>query len=157
MDKQYDIIVIGAGNGGLSAAASACKRGFRTLLIEQHNLPGGFATSFRRGRFEFEPALHELCDVGEPASREEVGEKGVVRDRAVHERVLTDITDFIPSLGWRVAGLDFSPILGPEGNMEFLMYLLPSDISTNKLREYSVDVTIRRAYDNLFKSFQEGL
>lgn len=91
------------------------------------------------------------------ASREEVGEKGVVRDRAVHERVLTDITDFIPSLGWRVAGLDFSPILGPEGNMEFLMYLLPSDISTNKLREYSVDVTIRRAYDNLFKSFQEGL
>ena len=73
MDKQYDIIVIGAGNGGLSAAASACKRGFRTLLIEQHNLPGGFATSFRRGRFEFAPALHELCDVGEPDSREEVG------------------------------------------------------------------------------------
>ena len=73
MDKQYDIIVIGAGNGGLSAAASACSRGFKTLLIEQHNLPGGFATSFRRGRFEFEPALHELCDVGEPDQREEVG------------------------------------------------------------------------------------
>ena len=73
MDKQYDIIVIGAGNGGLSAAASACSRGFKTLLIEQHNLPGGFATSFRRGRFEFEPALHELCDVGEPDKREEVG------------------------------------------------------------------------------------
>ena len=47
MDRQYDIIVIGAGNGGLSAAASACSRGFKTLLIEQHNLPGGFATSFR--------------------------------------------------------------------------------------------------------------
>lgn len=41
MDRQYDIIVIGAGNGGLSAAASACSRGFKTLLIEQHNLPGG--------------------------------------------------------------------------------------------------------------------
>ena len=73
MDRQYDIIVIGAGNGGLSAAASACNRGFKTLLIEQHNLPGGFATSFRRGRFEFEPALHELCDIGEPDAREEVG------------------------------------------------------------------------------------
>ena len=73
MDRQYDIIVIGAGNGGLSAAASACNRGFKTLLIEQHNLPGGFATSFRRGRFEFEPALHELCDIGEPAARAEVG------------------------------------------------------------------------------------
>ena len=73
MDRQYDVIVIGAGNGGLSAAASSCKRGLKTLLIEQHNLPGGFATSFRRGRFEFEPALHELCDVGEPGAREEVG------------------------------------------------------------------------------------
>ena len=73
MDQQYDIIVIGAGNGGLSAAASAANRGYKTLLIEQHNLPGGFATSFRRGRFEFEPALHELCDVGEPDDRKEVG------------------------------------------------------------------------------------
>ena len=73
MDRQYDVIVIGAGNGGLSAAAAACTRGLKTLLIEQHNLPGGFATSFRRGRFEFEPALHELCDVGEPDAREEVG------------------------------------------------------------------------------------
>ena len=73
MEKQYDIIVIGAGNGGLSAAASSATRGYKTLLIEQHNLPGGFATSFRRGRFEFEPALHELCDVGEPGAREEVG------------------------------------------------------------------------------------
>ena len=37
---QYDVIVIGAGNGGLSAAASACTRGLKTLLIEQHDLPG---------------------------------------------------------------------------------------------------------------------
>ena len=73
MENQYDVIVIGAGNGGLSAAAASVTRGYKTLLIEQHNLPGGFATSFRRGRFEFEPALHELCDVGEPGKREEVG------------------------------------------------------------------------------------
>ena len=36
------------------------------LLLEQHNLPGGFATSFVRGRFEFEPSLHELSNVGSP-------------------------------------------------------------------------------------------
>lgn len=64
MEHVYDVVVIGAGNGGLSAAATAAKSGLKTLLIEQHNLPGGFATSFRRGRFEFEPSLHELCDVG---------------------------------------------------------------------------------------------
>lgn len=60
----YDAIIIGAGNGGLVAAAVAAKQGLRVLLIEQHNLPGGFASSFTRGRFEFEPALHELCDIG---------------------------------------------------------------------------------------------
>ena len=64
MSNQYDIIVIGAGNGGLAAAATLAKNGYKTLLLERHNLPGGCATSFVRGRFEFEAALHELCDVG---------------------------------------------------------------------------------------------
>ena len=59
--NQYDVIVVGAGNGGLVAAATVAKAGYRTLLLEQHNIPGGCATSFVRGRFEFEPSLHELC------------------------------------------------------------------------------------------------
>ena len=66
MEKVYDVVVIGAGNGGLSAAGTAAKNGLKTLLVEQHNLPGGYASSFRRGRFEFEPSLHEFCDVGSP-------------------------------------------------------------------------------------------
>ena len=64
MDKQFDVIVVGAGNGGLTAAANTAKAGLKTLLLEKHNIPGGCATSFRRGRFEFEPSLHELCSVG---------------------------------------------------------------------------------------------
>ena len=64
MDNKYDVIVVGAGNGGLAAAANTAKAGLKTLLLEKHNLPGGCATSFRRGRFEFEPSLHELCSVG---------------------------------------------------------------------------------------------
>ena len=59
--NQYDVIVVGAGNGGLVAAALTAKAGYRTLLLEKHNIPGGCATSFVRGRFEFEPSLHELC------------------------------------------------------------------------------------------------
>ena len=62
--SNYDVIVVGAGNGGLMAAANTAKGGLKTLLLEKHNLPGGCATSFRRGRFEFEPSLHELCGVG---------------------------------------------------------------------------------------------
>ena len=64
MSNQYDVIVVGAGNGGLVAAANTAKEGLKTLLLEKHNLPGGCATSFKRGRFEFEPSLHELCSVG---------------------------------------------------------------------------------------------
>ena len=64
MDKHFDVIGVGAGNGGLAAAANTAKAGLKTLLLEKHNIPGGCATSFRRGRFEFEPSLHELCSVG---------------------------------------------------------------------------------------------
>lgn len=61
---DYDVIVIGAGNGGLSAAASLAQRGMKVLLMERHNVPGGCATSFIRGRFEFEVALHQLSGLG---------------------------------------------------------------------------------------------
>ena len=41
MDQQFDVIVVGAGNGGLAAAANTAKAGCKTLLLEKHNLPGG--------------------------------------------------------------------------------------------------------------------
>ncbi len=64
--SDYDVVVIGAGNGGLTAAAGLAKRGHKTLLLERHNVPGGCATSFVRGRFEFEVALHQLSGMGFP-------------------------------------------------------------------------------------------
>ena len=63
---DYDVVVIGAGNGGLTAAAGLAKNGHKTLLLERHNVPGGCATSFIRGRFEFEIALHQLSGLGLP-------------------------------------------------------------------------------------------
>ena len=71
--RSYDCVVVGAGNGGLAAAAQLAAKGVKTLLLEQHNVPGGFATSFVRGRFEFEAALHEAADIGPPSR------KGAVR------------------------------------------------------------------------------
>jgi prolycopene isomerase len=55
-----DVVVIGAGLGGLSAALELARQGVKVLVLEQHNLPGGLATSFVRGRFEFEPSLHQM-------------------------------------------------------------------------------------------------
>ena len=63
---DYDVVVIGAGNGGLTAALTLARGGRRVLLLERHNVPGGCATSFVRGRFEFEVALHQLSGVGRP-------------------------------------------------------------------------------------------
>ena len=62
--KDYDVIIIGAGNGGLAAAVTLSLRGKSVAVFEKHNLPGGCGTSFRRGRFEFEVALHQLSSMG---------------------------------------------------------------------------------------------
>lgn len=91
------------------------------------------------------------------APKEDVGEKGVVRDPAVHKRVLEEITSFVPTLGWRVNGLDFSPIRGPEGNIEFLMDLVEKENVSFLPHDYSIEDTISRAYDKFIKSSKEVL
>ena len=57
------------------------------------------------------------------AGRDEVGKKGVVRDKGVHLRVIESILNFVPEIGMTVMGLDYSPIKGPEGNIEYLCHL----------------------------------
>ncbi|MBP3952297.1 TlyA family RNA methyltransferase [Bacillus suaedae] len=57
------------------------------------------------------------------AGRDQVGKKGIVRDKSVHEDVLNRITSFSIAEGYIVSGLDFSPIKGGEGNIEFIMHL----------------------------------
>lgn len=57
------------------------------------------------------------------AGREKVGKKGVVREKNVHSEVIEKIYNFAIEAGFSVAGLDYSPIKGPEGNIEYLIYL----------------------------------
>ena len=59
------------------------------------------------------------------AGKGQVGKNGVVREKEIHRRVLTEICLFAPSFGWHVEGLTFSPIKGPAGNIEFLADIRP--------------------------------
>lgn len=57
------------------------------------------------------------------AGREKVGKKGVVRERATHVEVLENAVSYARTNGFAVCGIDFSPVKGPQGNIEYLMYL----------------------------------
>ncbi len=57
------------------------------------------------------------------AGKDKVGKKGVVRDPAVHEEVITNTLNMARENGFNIVGLEYSPIRGPEGNIEYLMYL----------------------------------
>lgn len=65
------------------------------------------------------------------AGREKIGKKGVVRDPQVHIEVVESIVNFATETGFTVKNLDFSPIKGPEGNIEYLMHIEKSEASLN--------------------------
>lgn len=77
------------------------------------------------------------------AGREKVGKKGVVRDPAVHVEVVRRIFDFCLENGFDVLNLDYSPIKGPEGNIEYLIHLRKSDVP----KSYT-DVTPEQLVEN---------
>lgn len=71
------------------------------------------------------------------AGREKVGKKGVVRDKAVHEEVINKVIDFALEIGFSIHNLEYSPIKGPEGNIEYLVYI---EKTNEAVKEESVDV-----------------
>ncbi len=80
------------------------------------------------------------------AGREEVGKKGVVRDSAVHEQVIRSILEFAPSEGFSVMGLDYSPIKGPEGNIEYICHLRNC---AGQSKEFDVAAVVRASHEAL--------
>ena len=71
--------------------------------------PDGFVIALIKPQFE--------------AGKEHIGKKGVVKDPEVHKEVIHRIINFAKDEGWSIGGLDFSPVKGPEGNIEYLLYL----------------------------------
>ncbi len=84
------------------------------------------------------------------AGREQVGKKGVVRDRQVHRQVLRRIWDFYEANGMFIKGLIFSPIKGPEGNIEFLMYIARQDtVALETEKEEIINRVVEEAHGGL--------
>jgi 23S rRNA (cytidine1920-2'-O)/16S rRNA (cytidine1409-2'-O)-methyltransferase len=87
------------------------------------------------------------------AGREQVGKKGIVKDKKVHKQVLRDILDFSVQEGYNVKNLTYSPITGGEGNIEFLVHLYWNE-SKKELVSPSIDIEhiVHDAHENLAKS-----
>lgn len=85
------------------------------------------------------------------AGREKVGKKGVVREPEIHEEVIRMVMDYAQSIGMWLLGLDFSPVKGPEGNIEYLLWLKnqregePGGCEA----QIQVEAVVRRAHEEL--------
>ncbi len=85
------------------------------------------------------------------AGREKVGKKGVVRERAVHEEVVRKILDYADSIGFDILHLEYSPIKGPEGNIEYLMHIQKNEVRSLEKAE----LTEKEAEDVLVEIIAE--
>lgn len=111
------------------------KTNIRYVTTEDIEAPPEFVSidvSFISLTKVLEPVRELLAEQGEvvclikpqfEAGREKVGKKGVVRDKAVHKEVIEAVMDFAASVGFGLLHLDYSPIKGPEGNIEYLLHM----------------------------------
>lgn len=84
------------------------------------------------------------------AGKENVGKKGVVRDPKIHKEVIESIISFVLENGFSVLGLDFSPIKGPEGNIEYLLYIKKTDTPI-KEADIDIDALVKMSHQTLDK------
>ena len=86
------------------------------------------------------------------AGKENVGKKGVVRDKSVHIAVIEKIINIVAENKFSLLGLDFSPIKGPEGNIEYLCYIQKDDNPT--VADYSATDVVEASYNALKEGVQ---
>ena len=107
-----------------------------------------------------EPARALLKDTGEivalikpqfEAGRGNVGKKGVVRDPEIHRSVIRAVIAYSREIGFSPVGLTFSPIKGPEGNIEYLVHLVPSGAPSDEATEETIDAVVDEAHRTLDK------
>ena len=86
------------------------------------------------------------------AGRENVGKNGVVRDPEIHRSVITNITTFTEQMGWCTVKLDYSPITGPKGNIEFLAEIRKQDGSRTGVTADRIHTVVNEAHESMIHS-----
>ena len=87
------------------------------------------------------------------AGREKVGKKGVVRDKKVHEEVIEMVVEYAKSIELYPLRLDFSPVKGPEGNIDYLLYLSknPDDVAEIGDSHFNINEVVEASHKTLDK------
>lgn len=85
------------------------------------------------------------------AGREKVGKKGVVRDARVHLEVIHRVVNIAREMGFITRGLTFSPVKGPEGNIEYLIWLTKDGLAENNVTDELIEQTVETAHTKLDK------
>ena len=136
------------------------KTNIRTLTCEKLGHKADFASidvSFISLKLVLPVVYDLLTDSGElvclikpqfEAGRENIGKKGVVKDKRVHKKVCTDVISYAMKSGFCPVALSFSPIKGPEGNIEYLLYLSKIE-DTNGVTDEIILRTIEKSHENL--------
>ncbi|TCL58368.1 23S rRNA (cytidine1920-2'-O)/16S rRNA (cytidine1409-2'-O)-methyltransferase [Kineothrix alysoides] len=85
------------------------------------------------------------------AGKEKVGKKGVVREPEIHEEVIEKVMDYAVSVGFHILGLQYSPVKGPEGNIEYLLYIEKEEEKLKAVQEEKerITETVREAHREL--------
>ena len=138
-------VVVGMATCGIAAGA----RPVLNALVEEVNAQGladrvTVSQTGCIGICQFEPVV-EVFEAG----KEKVGKKGVVRDPDVHREVVKKIISFSESIGFEVEGLTFSPIKGPEGNIEYLMLLKNRESAGVRFDEAGIGRVVDDAHKTL--------
>ena len=130
----------------------------RYVTLEDTKIPADFASidvSFISLKKIMPATLNLLGDKGEvvalikpqfEAGRDKIGKKGVVRDIEVHKEVVHDITSFILNQNLNVLNVSYSPIKGPEGNIEYLIYFTKDENKESTFKIEDVDFVVEQSH-----------
>ena len=136
MSEKYDVIIIGAGIGGLTTGAILSKKGKKVLVLEKNPIPGGYAVNFRRGEFEFDASLHLLDGFGEGKISYKFLEETGIDKKIKFLKPVYLYRSIFPDFDFRVPQCD------PKAYIDILGNFFPSEKEK-----------IKKIFDLMFKIF----